>query len=125
MEESKVTKDNVLKQALQRRLTTDLPSNFTYRMMQQVYVEDARKRKRATRLNYIMMAMVTAFMSILAVLSIVLYADISLKQIIQPFQEAFQLSKGWGFYIYIFLLVGVLLFVDSAVRRWYYKKHAK
>ncbi len=125
MEESKVTKDNVLKQALQRRQTTDLPSNFTYRMMQQVYVEDARKRKRATRLNYIMMAMVTAFMSILAVLSFVLYADISLKQIIQPFQEAFQLSTGWGFYIYIFLLVGVLLFVDSAVRRWYYKKHAK
>ena len=125
MEESKVTRDKALKQALQRRQTTGLPSNFAYRMMQQIYVEDNRKRKRTTRLNYMMVMMVTIFMLILAVVTIVLYANLSLKQLIQPFQEAFRLSNGWGFYIYIFLLVGILLFVDSAVRRWYYKKHAK
>ena len=90
MEESKVNRNKVMKQALQRRQTSSLPSNFAHRMMQQVYLEDAKKRKKATRLNYTLLSMAIIIILPLAALLLAFYTNFSFKQLLQPFQGIFQ-----------------------------------
>lgn len=46
MEANKKCTENALKQALRKRQPGNLPSNFNYRMMEQVRLEAEKQRKR-------------------------------------------------------------------------------
>lgn len=55
--------NSVLRQALERRQTEHLSSNFSYRMMERVRLEAERQRKRRVRIGW--MALLTSVFSLL------------------------------------------------------------
>lgn len=54
MEEERKIKENtgnMLKQALERRQTEQLSSNFSYRMMERIHLEAEKQTKRKTKIS--------------------------------------------------------------------------
>ncbi len=82
--------NSVLRQALERRQTEHLSSNFSYRMMERVRLEAERQRKRRVRIGW--MALLT---------------------------DVRQDSSLLKFYVYIASLVLILLGIDSWLRKKY------
>ena len=123
MEEIKNFKNSALKKALERRERGSLPSNFSHRMMQDIYRADEKRRKRALRLNYIVLGVVIAGILACSTFFILNYTDFTLLQLTQPFKEAFQWNDNWGFYLYVTVLAIVLLIIDNSIRKWYFGKH--
>lgn len=115
--ETKKEIGNALKQALERRQEGNLPSNFTFRMMERVREEAAKQRKR--REQTLLWAVILGALSLisLTVYLLVVRMDFSLKdrglQMEMPTTD-FPLM---GFYCYIALLALVLLGLDYYLRR--------
>ena len=56
MEEERKIKENtgnMLKQALERRQTEQLSSNFSYRMMERIHLEAEKQTKRKTSIGWV------------------------------------------------------------------------
>lgn len=114
--EEKKDSGNALKQALNRRQTENLPSNFSFRMMELVHVEAEKQRKRKERLGF-----ASLIMAVLALLGLGgYYVIFKLKFCLGDYMlqvEDYKSSPAWGFYCYIALLALVLLGLDYWMRK--------
>lgn len=115
-------KDNnrksALKQALERRQTSSLSSNFSYRMMLQVHLEAEKQRKRKVSIGWLAL-FVSAFSLLgIGVYFLFFYLDVRFKDYLpqMDIQQSFSLFKFYG---YIALLVLILLGVDYWLRKKY------
>ena len=71
MEEERKIKENtgnMLKQALERRQTEQLSSNFSYRMMERIHLEAEKQTKRKTSIGW-----VALLVSVLALVGLGIY----------------------------------------------------
>lgn len=110
--------NNMLKQALERRQTSDLPSNFSYRMMERVQLEVKKKQKCKIRLNII--ALSSAVLSVLGlgIYFLVFYLEFNLAD----YMPSLDIKKDFvllGFYGYVALLALLLLGLDYWLRKKY------
>ena len=69
-EERKINENtgNMLKQALERRQTEQLSSNFSYRMMERIHLEAEKQTKRKTSIGW-----VALLVSVLALVGLGIY----------------------------------------------------
>ena len=114
MEEERKIKENtgnMLKQALERRQTEQLSSNFSYRMMERIHLEAEKQTKRKTSIGWV--ALVG-----LGIYVLTFYLDFSFAGIM-PKMNLRQDSSLFAFYVYIALLALVLLALDY----WLHKKY--
>lgn len=114
------TKDtgSALKQALGRRQTGSLPSNFSFRMMEQIGHEAVRQQKRWERIGFIsMLAVVVTLVG--GVIGYLVYATkFHLSDVTIPTMDLPQVSSPMlGFYCYIAVLGFILLGLDYWLRR--------
>lgn len=116
--ETKKDAGSALKQALGRRQTGSLPSNFSFRMMEQIHFEAVRQQKRQERIGFISMLVVVVAL-VGGVIGYLIYSmNISLSDVTIPTMELPQTSSPMlGFYCYIAVLVFVLLGLDYWLRR--------
>lgn len=116
--ETKKNTGSALKQALERRQTGSLPSNFSFRMMEQIRREAVRQRQRRERTMLIaLIAVVVALVSGVASY-LILFMDVRLADVTVPrLQLPAASSPMMGFYCYIALLGFILLGLDYWLRR--------
>ncbi len=109
--------NNALKQALQQRKQGDLPSNFSFRMMEQIRREAVKQQKRKDRV--MLYSIITASLSLIALAVYVLFfqLEISWKEIFPDIQWQSSSALVFSFYIYIGILVLALLGFDYWMRR--------
>ncbi|KAA6336286.1 hypothetical protein EZS27_015550 [termite gut metagenome] len=104
--------NHTFKQILENRMKGELPSNFTYRMMQQIQLEAERQhhRKKVTGL----LSLLTACLLLisLAVYILVFYMELNLSDYISYFKISLPSSQLMDFYSYIGLLTLGLLGID-------------
>lgn len=118
--ETKKDTGSALKQALGRRQTGSLPSNFSFRMMEQIRFEAVRQQKRQERIGFIsMLAVVVALVG--GVAAYLVYSmNIGLSDMTAPVIPAMELpqtsSPMMGFYCYIAVLGFILLGLDYWLR---------
>ncbi len=105
----------MLKEALERRNERKLPSNFTFRMMDQVFVEAQKQRKRRALLSSILLLTASLFLICLAVYALVFRMGISWKDFMPQVDIMSSLSII-SFYVYIGGLVLALLGLDYILR---------
>lgn len=110
--------NSVLRQALERRQTEHLSSNFSYRMMERVRLETERQRKRRVRIGW--MALLTSVFSLLGfgIYFLFFYLNINFIDYL-PQTDVRQDSSLLKFYVYIASLVLILLGIDSWLRKKY------
>ena len=106
-EERKINENtgNMLKQALERRQTERLSSNFSYRMMERVH-QEAEKQTKALALVGLGVYVLTFYLEFN-------FADV------MPQMNVRQDSSLFAFYVYIALLALVLLGLDYWLRKKY------
>lgn len=116
--ETKKDTTNALKQALERRQTTRLPSNFSFRMMEQIRLEALRRQKQKDRMGLVYL-IVTVLALVGGVAAYLIYfTNIRLFDIIVSGIEIPKVSSSMlGFYCYIALLGFILLGLDYWLRR--------
>lgn len=116
MEENK-NSGNMLKQVLQKRQTGSLPSNFTYRMMEQIRMEAIKQEKRKRR-NMVLSLLAALFVIIGSSIYCIFFyldfkpADLLPHPLLSP--DSFSLI---GFYSYISFLTLCLLGIDYWIRK--------
>lgn len=125
METEKNIKDNrssALKQALERRQTEELASNFSYRMMERVRLEAEKQKKR--RASIVWVALLVSVLSLLGlgVYALVFYLNFSFADYLPQMNYICQDTTLLIFYLYIALLVLVLLGIDYWLRKKYFWK---
>ncbi|KAA6342955.1 hypothetical protein EZS27_009326 [termite gut metagenome] len=113
--------NRTLKQVLQKRMKSELPSNFTYRMMQQIQLEAEKQHHRKKLIS--LCSLLTACLSLigLAVYVFMFYMDFNLSGYISYFKISFPSSQLMDFYSYIGLLALGLLGIDY----WFRQKQKK
>lgn len=109
--------DDMLKSIFQRLPENDLPSSFRERIMQQVVIEAAKKKKRNVVLTISSLTLASVIMLAFAVVSII-YMDLPKLEI--DVKELTSLP----FYLYIGTLVILLLGGDHILRKKYLRKHS-
>lgn len=116
--ETKKDTGSALKQALGRRQTGSLPSNFSFRMMEQVRLEVVGQQKRQERIGFISMLVVVVAL-VGGVMGYLVHSmNISLSEVRIPTMELPQASSPMlYFYCYIAVLVFILLGLDYWLRR--------
>lgn len=116
--ETKKDTGNTLKQALGQRQAGSLPSNFSFRMMEQIRREAIGQQKRRERRGFIaMIAVVVALVGGVAGY-LISSLKISLSDVTIPQMELPQASSPMlGFYCYIAVLGFILLGIDYWWRR--------
>lgn len=113
----------MLKEALERRKTGELPSNFTFRMMQQVQQEVVRRKKRNRMLFRISFVASVLFVLGLLVYVLFFYLGIQPKEFFLQLEIPKVSSDYIGFYFYIGALALILLGLDHWLRYRY--RHRK
>lgn len=111
--ETKKDTGNTLKQALERRQTESLPSNFSFQMMEQIRREAIGQQKQRERRGFIaLIAVVVALVGGVAGY-LISSLKISLSDVTIPQMELPQASSPMlGFYCYIAVLGFILLGID-------------
>lgn len=114
--------DSALKQALGRRQTGSLPSNFSFRMMEQIRHEAIRQQKRKERIGFISLLTVVVLL-VGGVAGYLFYKmQFRITELTIPSLEYPQTSSPMvAFYCYIAVLGFILLGLDYWLRR---KKHS-
>lgn len=125
METEKNIKDNrssALKQALERRQTEDLASNFSYRMMERVRLEAEKQKKR--RASIVWVALLASVLSLLGlgVYTLVFYLNFRFADYLPSMEYVCKDTPLLIFYLYVALLVLVLLGLDYWLRKKYFWK---
>ena len=121
MEEERKIKENtgnMLKQALERRQTEQLSSNFSYRMMERIHLEAEKQTKRKTSIGWVALLVSVLALVGLGIYVLTFYLDFSFA-CIMPKMNLRQDSSLFAFYVYIALLALVLLALDY----WLHKKY--
>ena len=109
---------NMLKQALERRQTEQLSSNFSYRMMERIHLEAEKQTKRKTSIGWVALLVSVLALVGLGIYVLTFYLDFSFAGIM-PKMNLRQDSSLFAFYVYIALLALVLLALDY----WLHKKY--
>ncbi len=111
--------NNALKQALQQRKQGELPSNFSFRMMDQLRREAVRQQKRRDRIMFY--SIVVASVLFIAAAAYLLYTmDLGLLEWFPRFSwKSISTDVMLPFYVYIAVLVLALLGLD------YWMRHKK
>lgn len=114
-------KDNMLKQAMERRVNSCLPSNFNYQMMNKIRLEAARQHRRRKVVSWCWLIAGVLFLLGLGAYILMFYMDVSLMDYM-PRKESIQPATDLiSFYWYIAMLVLILLGLDHWMR-WYRRK---
>lgn len=113
----KTKTDNTLKQALEKRNSGRLSSNFTFRMMEQIRIEAAKQERRRKR--NLLFSLLTALAVLLGTLVYFLFFYLGLKpsELMPHWELSSTSSPLIAFYAYIALLALGLLGMDYWVRR--------
>lgn len=117
----KDSRSNAMKQALARRQTERLSSNFSYRMMERVRLEAEKKNKRKVWMGWIALLLSSMSLLGLGVYCLVFYLDFSFADYL-PQTNVRQDSSLFIFYFYIAILVLILLGLDYWLRKKYFWK---
>lgn len=117
MERSQNTKD-VLKQALERRETGSLPSNFSFRMMESIHLEAKKQRRRRARLNILALGSAVLSLLGLGVYFLVFYLEFNIQDYIPSINMKDDLIL-LKFYSLIAVLALLLLGLDYWLRKKY------
>lgn len=112
---------NALKQALERRQSEQLSSNFSYRTMKRVHLEAERQRKRQTRIGWAALLCSSLSLLALGVYFLLFYLDFSFARLL-PSINIDRDSPLLSFYVYIAVLVFVLLGLDYWLRKKFFWK---
>ncbi|WP_321335477.1 hypothetical protein [uncultured Bacteroides sp.] len=112
METNKKT-NSALRQALDSRHKSGLPSNFTFRMMEQVHIEAQRQRKRRALISSISLISASLLLVGLAVYALVFRMNIKWSDLMPHVNAS---SSMIEFYVYIAVLVLALLGLDHLLR---------
>lgn len=108
----------LLKQALERRQTERLSSNFSYRMMERVHQEAEKQTKRKTRIGWAALLISALALVGLGVYVLTFYLEFNFADVM-PQMNVRQDSSLFAFYVYIALLALVLLGLDYWLRKKY------
>jgi hypothetical protein len=114
-EEERKEKD-ILKDLFDRTLREEAPVEFRQKVMQQIYTEAVRIKKRNERLGLLSIIAASLFIIVLAGTSI---AYLGLPKI------EWASLPSIPFYLYIGALTLLLLFADYKLRKSYKKKHSR
>lgn len=116
--ETKENSGNILKQALERRKGANLPSNFSFRMMEQIRLEAVRRQQRKNR-NLLVALVVTVALLVGGVAGyLVCVMNIRPSLAMLPTLKMPRASFSvLGFYGYIAFLGFVMLGLDYWLRR--------
>ncbi len=109
--------ENALKQALRKRQPGNLPSNFNYRMMEQVRLEAEKQRKRKERTMLCGMILGILLLIGMAVYTLVFKLEFNLKECLSGVDWSDTASPMMVFYSYIATLVLLLLGLDYWLRK--------
>lgn len=117
METNKKHTENALKQALQRRQPGRLPSNFNYRMMEQIRLEAEKQQKRKERV--MLCGMIAGILLLLGVgvYTLVFKLEFNFKEYLSGMDFSHADSSLLAFYSYIATLVLLLLGLDYWLRK--------
>ena len=109
METNKKHTENALKQALRRRQPGRLPSNFNYRMMEQIRLEAEKQQKRKERV--MLCGMIAGILLLLGVgvYTLVFKLEFNFKEYLSGMDFSHADSSLLAFYSYIATLVLLLL----------------
>ena len=77
-----VNGNNTIKKALERRQTTGLPSNFSFRMMEQVRAEALKMERRRKRITVFSLSIAVTVLIALVVYCLFFYLDFSVVDFI-------------------------------------------
>ena len=117
MEANKKCTENALKQALRKGQPGNLPSNFNYRMMEQVRLEAEKQRKRKERTMLCGMILGILLLIGMAVYTLVFKLEFNLKECLSRVDWSDTASPMMVFYSYIATLVLLLLGLDYWLRK--------
>ncbi len=117
MEANKKCTENAWKQALRKRQPGNLPSNFNYRMMEQVRLEAEKQRKRKERTMLCGMILGILLLIGMAVYTLVFKLEFNLKECLSRVDWSDTASPMMVFYSYIATLVLLLLGLDYWLRK--------
>ena len=117
MEANKKCTETALKQALRKRQPGNLPSNFNYRMMEQVRLEAEKQRKRKERTMLCGMILGILLLIGMAVYTLVFKLEFNLKECLSRVDWSDTASPMMVFYSYIATLVLLLLGLDYWLRK--------
>ena len=117
METNKKHTENALKQALRRRQPGRLPSNFNYRMMEQIRLEAEKQQKRKERV--MLCGMIAGILLLLGVgvYTLVFKLEFNFKEYLSGMDFSHADSSLLAFYSYIATLVLLLLGLDYWLRK--------
>lgn len=113
--------ENALKQALERRQTEKLSSNFSHRMMERVHLEAQKQRKRNVRMSWAALLCSSLSLLALGVYFLLFYLNFSFADLL-PSINIDRDSSLLSFYFYIAVLVFVLLGLDYWLRKKFFWK---
>ena len=108
---------NAFKKALDRRQTGSLPSNFSYRMMEQIRMEAARQNRKRQRIMILSLSAALSVIVGLLAYFMFFYLEIRWSDLMPDVSLASLSSPLFGFYTYIALLALGLLGVDYWIRK--------
>jgi polyferredoxin len=115
MEENK---NNVLKQALERRTGDGLPSNFNHHTMNRIRLEAARRHKRYKMISWCWLISGSLFLLGLGIYILVFYLKINFREYVPRIEYTQPATDMIVFYWYIAALVLILLGLDHWIRRY-------
>jgi hypothetical protein len=115
MEENK---NNALKQALERRVSEDLPSNFTHYMMNRIRLDAAGRHKRYKIISWCWLISGSLFLLGLGVYMLVFYLGVDFRKYTPRTGDAQPVTDLIAFYWYIAVLALILLGLDHWMRRY-------
>ena len=120
-EERKINENtgNMLKQALERRQTERLSSNFSYRMMERVHQEAEKQTKRKTRVGWAALLISALALVGLGVYVLTFYLEFNFADVMPPNECPAGILLCLDFIGYIALLALVLLGLDYWLRKKY------
>ncbi|KAA6339677.1 hypothetical protein EZS27_012409 [termite gut metagenome] len=110
--------NRTFKQVLKKRMKgSELPSNFTYRMMQHIQLE-AKKQQHRKKVTGLLSLLTACLLLIgLAVYVLVFYMELDLPDYISLFKVSLPSSQLMDFYSFIGLLTLGLLGIDYWLRQ--------
>ena len=114
-------KDNMLKQAMERRTNSCLPSNFNYQMMNKIRLEAARQHRRRKVVSWCWLIAGALSLLGLGAYMLVPYMKVDLMEHMPREESILPSTDLIAFYWYIAVLVLILLGLDYWMR-WYRRK---
>lgn len=111
-------KNNMLKQALERRMSDGLPSNFNYHTMNRIRLEAARQHKRHRMISWCWLILGSLFLLGLGIYIPAFYLKTNFREYMPQIENTQPVTDLIVFYWYIAVLVLILLGLDHWIRSY-------